>query len=186
MKRETCFFFNFFYRYRKFNLFGEYQLNTTLTPDLTTFTTDYNVTYGLFTCFDIQFETPALTLVRNNITDIIFPTMWYSELPFLTALQVQQMFAQETDVNFLAAGANNRRRGSGGSGIYHGIYGPIVYDYVKIGDSKVFTGEIGNVDGILNEFNVTEIDRQAKDMDDFFLIRDQVDGEFLLVKLNMI
>lgn len=135
----------------------------------------------MFTCFDIQFETPALTLTRNNITDIIFPTMWYSELPFLTALQVQQMFAQETNVNFLAAGANYPRRGSGGSGIYSGIYGPAVWGYEKAGDTKVYTAEIGKSTDVAKEYNETEMDLQSKEMDDFYLIRDQVDGKLLLV-----
>lgn len=135
----------------------------------------------MFTCFDIQFETPALTLTRNNITDIIFPTMWYSELPFLTALQVQQMFAQETNVNFLAAGANYPSRGSGGSGIYHGVYGPVIYGYEKAGDTNLYTAEIGKSTNILEEYNEAEIDQQGKEMDDFLLIRDQVDGKFLLV-----
>lgn len=169
-----------FFRYRKFNLFGEFLLNTTLTPEIATFTTDYNVTYGMFTCFDIQFETPALTLIRNNVTDIIFPTMWYSELPFLTALQVQQMFAQETNVNFLAAGANNPSKGSGGSGIYHGVNGPIVYDYVNAGNNKIHTAEVGMMADVLQEPNETEIDQQGKAMDDFVLIRDQVDGKLTI------
>lgn len=164
-------------RYRKFNLFGEFELNTTLTSDLTTFTTDYNVTYGMFTCFDIQFETPALTLIRQNITNIIFPTMWFSEIPFLTALQVQQMFAQATNVNFLAAGANDPGRGSGGSGIYQGIHGPIVYDYLEVGGSKVHVAEVGNNSwNQQTEMSEMEIDRQGDAMSDFFLLRDQVDG----------
>lgn len=135
----------------------------------------------MFTCFDIQFEKPALLLTRNNITNIIFPTMWYSELPFLTALQVQQMFAHETNVNFLGAGANYPRRGSGGSGIYRGRNGPVVWGYEKAGDTKVYTAEIGKSTDTPKEYNETEIDLQSKQMDDFLLIRDQVDGKLLLV-----
>lgn len=41
--------------------------------------------FGMFTCFDLLFYTPTLTLTRKlNISNIIFPTMWFSELPFLT------------------------------------------------------------------------------------------------------
>lgn len=36
------------------------------------------------------------------------------------ALQTQQMWAQENDVNFLSAGANNPQFGSGGTGIFVG------------------------------------------------------------------
>lgn len=49
------------------------------------FDTDFNVTFGHFICFDLLFKTPATDLVLDHgIENIIFPTMWYSELPFLT------------------------------------------------------------------------------------------------------
>lgn len=44
--------------------------------------------------------------------------MWFSELPFLTAVQAQNMWAMKQGVNFLAAGASNPNVGSTGSGIY--------------------------------------------------------------------
>ncbi|KAF4522505.1 hypothetical protein B566_EDAN002590 [Ephemera danica] len=41
--------------------------------------------FGLITCFDIMFEEPAVTLVREHeVTEVIFPTAWIHELPFLT------------------------------------------------------------------------------------------------------
>lgn len=70
--------------YRKVNLFGENGKNITNLPEYSTFTTDFNVTFGHFICFDILFQTPAKDLVEQGITDFIFPTMWFSELPFLT------------------------------------------------------------------------------------------------------
>lgn len=110
--------------------------------------------------------------------------MWFSELPFLTALQVQQMFAEATNVNFLGAGASNPQRGSGGTGIYQGVYGPSVYDYVEVGGTKVYVAEVGNgPQDALVEMSETEIDRQGKAMDGFVLIRDQVDGGFSLIFL---
>jgi predicted amidohydrolase len=70
-------------RYRKFNLFEN--VNKPKYPEAVTFTTDFGVTFGHFICFDLMFKEPALKLVREmNVTDIIFPTMWFSELPFLT------------------------------------------------------------------------------------------------------
>lgn len=176
-------------RYRKYNLFGEFSLNTTLTPDISTFTTDFNVTFGLFTCFDILFETPALALTRQNVDNIIFPTMWFSELPFLTALQAQQMFSVATNVNFLSSGANSPVRGSGGTGIFQGVHGPVIYDYVETGGTKVYIAEVGNSPNVLPEVNTVdyfnlseeEIDVHAKAMDDFTLIRDQVDGKVLFI-----
>lgn len=172
-------------RYRKYNLFGEFGLNKTITPDISIFTTDYNVSYGLFTCFDILFETPALALTRQNIKNIIFPTMWFSELPFLTALQAQQMFSVATNVNFLSSGANSPIRGSGGTGIFQGVNGPVIYDYVESGGTKVYIADVGNTPDLIEQTNEVdyygiseeEIDLHAKAMDDFTLIRDQIDGK---------
>lgn len=73
-------------KYRKFNLFGE---KGTLKPykhDVVTFTTDFNVTFGMFVCFDLMFEHPPLDLVRNGVKDIIFSANWFSEIPFLSGL----------------------------------------------------------------------------------------------------
>jgi pantetheine hydrolase len=104
-------------RYRKFNLFGE-QVDKPLKPALVSFDTDFGVKFGHFICFDLAFRYPALELVRANISDIIFPTMWFSEAPFLTAVQVQQNWAFTNNVNLLAAGANFPDVGSTGTGIY--------------------------------------------------------------------
>uniref|UniRef100_A0A1B0DIU5 Uncharacterized protein n=1 Tax=Phlebotomus papatasi TaxID=29031 RepID=A0A1B0DIU5_PHLPP len=114
-------------RYRKFHLFGEAGKNTTLLPDISTFTTDFNVTFGHFICFDVLFEEPAMELIRAGVKDYVYPTMWFSELPFLTAVQVQYMWAWKHNVNFLGSGANNPDVGSTGSGIYAGRRGPLTY-----------------------------------------------------------
>lgn len=96
-------------RYRKFNLFGE-SVDKPFKPTMVTFDTDFGVTFGTFICFDLMFRKPALELIRTNkVTDIIFTTMWFSELPFLTAVQVQQHWAHSNNANLIAAGANNPR-----------------------------------------------------------------------------
>lgn len=102
-------------RYRKYNLFGEQ--GTSVTPEAipSYFTTDFNVTFGQFICFDLLFQTPTLNLTRDlNITDIVFSAHWFSELPFLFAVQAQAAWAYANDVNFLAAGYNNPKTASGG------------------------------------------------------------------------
>ena len=75
-------------------------------PAFTTFTTDFGVNFGTFICFEslwerafelvqkvfITFqETPNVSLFGfqyPNVTDIVFPTAWVDEVPFLTAAQV--------------------------------------------------------------------------------------------------
>ncbi|KAJ9591800.1 hypothetical protein L9F63_001617, partial [Diploptera punctata] len=111
-------------RYRKFNLFGEPGFNVTEKPDMTVFNTDFGVKFGVFTCFDIIFEDPAVSLVTQlGVTDIVFPTAWFSELPFLSAVQEQAAWAHSLDVNFLGSGYNAPQGGSTGSGIYAGKHG---------------------------------------------------------------
>lgn len=70
-------------RYRKFNLFREGGINTTLTAELSTFETDFGVTFGNIICFDVLFFEPAMQLVQMGIKNFIFSAMWTSELPFL-------------------------------------------------------------------------------------------------------
>ena len=42
-----------------------------------------------------------------NITDIVFPTAWVDEWPYLVATEVQAGWAVSNEVNFLASGYHN-------------------------------------------------------------------------------
>eukprot|EP00099_Drosophila_melanogaster_P026449 NP_727068.1 uncharacterized protein Dmel_CG32751, isoform A [Drosophila melanogaster] len=112
-------------RYRKVHLYGEPK-NSTFLPELSTFETDFGVTFGHFICFDILFYTPAHQLiVEQGITDFVYPAMWFSQLPFLTAVQIQLGWSYANNVNLLAAGASDPIVGNSGSGIYHGRSGSL-------------------------------------------------------------
>lgn len=77
--------YNYYFRYRKFNLFSELGFNHTNLAELCTFDTDFGVRFGMFICFDIMFQDPAVRLVRESgVKDIIFSAAWFSELPLLT------------------------------------------------------------------------------------------------------
>lgn len=129
-------------RYRKFNLFGE-SVDKPLKPAIVSFDTDFGVKFGHFICFDLAFRYPALELVRTqNVTDIIFPTMWFSEMPFLTAAQIQQNWAYTNNVNLLAAGANNPDVGSTGTGIYARRKGPLVSVMEGVNRTTVYTASV--------------------------------------------
>lgn len=111
-------------RYRKVNLYMEAQFSKTESPEVVTFDTDFGVRFGTFICFDILFHEPSLNLTRDaKVTDIIYTTAWFSELPFLTAVQAQYGWSYGEDVNLLAAGYNNPKNGNTGSGIYLGRNG---------------------------------------------------------------
>ncbi|KYN09055.1 PREDICTED: vanin-like protein 2 [Trachymyrmex cornetzi] len=111
-------------RYRKTNLSKEYQFNVTTIPEVVTFNTDFGVKFGTFTCFDIYFRKPALQLTRDyQVTDFVYPTAWFSEVPFLTAVQLQSGWSFAENVNLLASGYNRPSFGNAGSGIYLGRKG---------------------------------------------------------------
>ncbi|KAH8338080.1 hypothetical protein KR059_005485, partial [Drosophila kikkawai] len=113
-------------RYRKTHLWRQEYYSTSVlrTPDVATFTTDFGVTFGHFICFDMLFYEPAMTLVRErDVTDIIYPTYWFSELPFLGAIQLQEGWAYANDINLLAADGSKPSGRTTGSGIYAGRAG---------------------------------------------------------------
>ncbi|TDG38550.1 hypothetical protein AWZ03_015028, partial [Drosophila navojoa] len=112
-------------RYRKVHLYGEPR-NSTFVPESVSFDTDFNVTFGHFICFDILFYAPAHEMrLTQGIRDFVFPTMWFSQLPFLTAVQVQLGWSYANDVNLLAAGSSHTEYGSTGTGIFNGRKGTI-------------------------------------------------------------
>ncbi|KYM88554.1 Vanin-like protein 1 [Atta colombica] len=111
-------------RYRKTNLFKEYQFNVTTIPEVVSFDTDFGVKFGTFICFDILFHEPAIELTRDHqVTDFVYSTAWFSEVPFLTAVQTQMGWSFAENVNLLASGYNNPSFGNAGSGIYLGRRG---------------------------------------------------------------
>lgn len=63
---------------------GNEGFNKTLVPDVSTFFTDFNVTFGLFSGFDIFFESPIIDLLKLDVRDFIYPVRMQSEIPFLT------------------------------------------------------------------------------------------------------
>ncbi|XP_058128985.1 vanin-like protein 1 isoform X2 [Anopheles ziemanni] len=163
-------------RYRKFNLFGEKGTNTTVYPESVSFETDFGVRFGHFICFDMMFNVPALDLVELGITDFIFPTMWFSELPFLTAVQIQQGWAYSNNVNLLAAGASFPGVGSTGTGIYAGRRGAITSVMTYNPETKLYVAQVPKVQ--FPNAAITKIP-QAKgtpsQMAKLLLKRDQID-----------
>lgn len=163
-------------RYRKFNLFGE-AVDKPFKPSMVSFETDFGVKFGHFVCFDLMFRYPALELVRNhNVTDIVFTTMWFSEMPFLTAVQVQQNWAYTNNVNLLAAGANNPSIGSTGTGIYAARKGSLVSVMEGNRTSHLYTAVVPKR-GLGDNIPITQnsIRRSRAEVVPLFLKRDQLD-----------
>lgn len=167
-------------RYRKWNLYGELNMDITTTPDISYFATDFNVTFGHFICFDIMFSTPALRLLELGITDIVYPTMWFGQLPFLTGIQTQTMWSFRNKANFLSAGASNPSSGSTGSGIFSGKYGPLKTIMSPIPQRKLLVAEVLKSQYWNDNVADYEVPRNtheftAHEMLDLFLKRDNLE-----------
>ncbi|KAH8265741.1 hypothetical protein KR026_008743, partial [Drosophila bipectinata] len=138
-------------RYRKTHLWRhEYDSRSVLRqPDVATFATDFGVTFGHFICFDMLFYEPAMVLVRDlNITDIIYPTFWFSELPFLTALQLQEGWSFGNNVNLLAADASDPAGKTTGSGIYAGRWGRLQAEIFAQPTTRLMTARVPKKDRV--------------------------------------
>lgn len=132
-------------RYRKTHLWRQEYLSTSLMrrPQVISFDTDFGVTFGHFICFDMLFYEPAMRLLRErNITDIIYPTYWFSELPFLGALQLQEGWAFGNDVNLLAADGSRPSDKTSGSGIYAGRAGRLVAEIYEEPTRKLLKARV--------------------------------------------
>uniref|UniRef100_A0A1B6G7K1 CN hydrolase domain-containing protein n=1 Tax=Cuerna arida TaxID=1464854 RepID=A0A1B6G7K1_9HEMI len=115
-------------RYRKIHLFGEKGRSPSPDGELGFFDTDFGVRFGLMICFDIVFQDPGLVLAETyNVSHFIFTSGWFSEMPFLSAIQEQHYWSYTVDAVLLAAGYNLPSVGSTGSGIYMGRQGPVAY-----------------------------------------------------------
>ncbi|CAG0880439.1 unnamed protein product [Darwinula stevensoni] len=115
-------------RYRKKNLYLE-PLFEEGDGKPVTFQTDFGGKFGLLTCFDIMFSEPFLSLLDENITDLIFPTAWVDSLPLYLGGQVQAGWSYGLGINLLASGYHRPQGGQLGSGIFSHLHGPVAYSY---------------------------------------------------------
>lgn len=165
-------------KYRKFNLFVEPSMNVTDEPEIATFQTDFDVTFGHFICFDILFKSPALDIVRRNVTHILYPSMWYSQAPFLTSVQTQQSFAMANNVVLISAGANDPKNSNTGSGIFVGQHGAVQRLISHHDETRLLIAEVP-ID--VNDPDYQPLNLQPgytpQEMDKFFLSSSDV-GEY--------
>ncbi|KAM7135099.1 pantetheine hydrolase VNN2 [Molossus nigricans] len=115
-------------RYHKYHLYSEPQFDVPEKPELVTFNTTFG-RFGIFTCFDILFHDPAVTLVKDfQVDTVLFPTAWMNVLPLLTAVEFHSAWAMGMRVNLLVANIHHVRLNMTGSGIY-APHTPKVYHY---------------------------------------------------------
>ncbi|XP_035623561.1 biotinidase [Oncorhynchus keta] len=105
-------------RYHKQNLFFEKEFDTPPRLEVVTFDTPFAGRFGVFTCFDILFHDPTVTLLEKGIRQMIFPTAWMNLLPLLTAVQIQRGVSLGANVTLLAANLRHDSKAMTGSGIF--------------------------------------------------------------------
>ena len=106
-------------KYHKQHLYHEKQFDTPAKCKFVTFVASFGVRFGVFTCFDMLFKSPAVDLIRTyGVKNIVFPTAWSDGFPLLNAIQYQQAWSRSMCVNLIAANAILPVLDGSGSGIY--------------------------------------------------------------------
>ncbi|XP_036271266.1 vascular non-inflammatory molecule 2 [Pipistrellus kuhlii] len=131
-------------RYHKYNLYSEPQFDAPENPELVTFNTAFGK-FGIFTCFDILFHDPAVTLVKDlQVDTILFPTAWINVLPLLTAIEFHSAWAMGMRVNLLAANIHHVQQNMTGSGIYAPDSPKIFHYDMKTSEGKLLLWELNS------------------------------------------
>merc|ERR1711892_822837 len=129
-------------KYWKQNLFMEPVYVAPKEHVFTYFETDFGVTFGTFICFDALWDESFNLLEKYpNITDIVYPTAWEDEMPFMLAPIEQNGWAVGMSVNFLASNYHEPGIGAMGTGIYSPT-GPLNYTYYEGPGSQMVTAQI--------------------------------------------
>ncbi|KAM4029430.1 biotinidase isoform 1-T3 [Anomaloglossus baeobatrachus] len=104
--------------YFKQNLYFEFSFDTPPEVQYGVFDTRFG-RFGLFTCFDILFHEPVVSLIeKHKVKHLLYPTAWMNQLPLLSSVQIQRAFATRFNVNILAANIHHTTLGMTGSGIF--------------------------------------------------------------------
>ncbi|XP_053323716.1 biotinidase [Spea bombifrons] len=105
--------------YFKQNLYFEFGFDTPHEVQHVVFDTPFANKFALFTCFDILFHEPTVSLVEKyKVKHVLYPTAWMNQLPLLSAIQIQRGFATAFNINVLAANIHHTTLGMTGSGIF--------------------------------------------------------------------
>ena len=129
-------------KYHKMQLFGEEDMNIPEKSEFVYADTPFG-RVGMFICFDMIFKSPGLNLTHDlNVTTMLFPTWWFDELPFLTAVQYHHGWAVTNQVNLLSSNIHHPILGSIGSGIHSGQNGYAVYTNENDNKPKLLLADI--------------------------------------------
>ncbi|XP_041040618.1 biotinidase-like isoform X1 [Carcharodon carcharias] len=130
-------------KYQKWKLFRiEIYYNKPKTVQHVIFNTPFAGKFGIFTCFDILFYEPAVSLIEHyGVKQIVFPTAWMNKLPLLSAIEFHQAFASAFGINLLAANQHHPEYNMTGSGIYTPLGFPYYYN-AKSSEGKLLVAKV--------------------------------------------
>lgn len=139
-------------RYHKYHLYSENQFDVPKKPELVTFNTTFG-RFGIFTCFDIFFHDPAITLVKDfHVDTILYPTAWMNVLPLVTAIQFHSAWAIGMRVNLLAANIHHVSLNMTGSGIYAPLSSKVYHYDMKAASGKLLLSEVDSYPRLSPEY----------------------------------
>ena len=118
---------NIIARYRKQNLYYEYQFDVPPKVEWTVFDGPFG-NFGTFTCFDILFNRPAIDLVEQaGVSNIAFTTAWMNDMPLMFTLGFHESWAIRMGVNLLSAEVHRLEIKMQGSAIYSSQKGALAF-----------------------------------------------------------
>ena len=132
----------FLAKYPKQNLWGERNVDIPQTCPMASFTTSFNVTFGLITCADLIYEFPASRLVRErHVEHFVMPAAWSDEMAQMQVLGFAQGWSLVHNVTLLLA--NHRTAAESGSGVWRGGH-PLAYTFDRApGADRLLVADVG-------------------------------------------
>jgi pantetheine hydrolase len=130
-------------KYYKSHLWGGAGIfNQPTVADPISFVAPFGVEFGVFICYDIDFSTPAESLVAQGITNFVFSSAWFNIPPVLTAVQIQQAWSRYYSTNLVAANSG-AFEGDAGGGIYSsGVPINVLFDPTTYNIHQVLIGDV--------------------------------------------
>ncbi|XP_049818758.1 vanin-like protein 2 isoform X1 [Aethina tumida] len=154
--------------YRKINL-GEKETNLTAGNEVSSFSTDFGVKFGLITNEDLFSVNPSESILQDEaIKDVIAPMSWENHFPFEISTSIQSGYAKANNINVLASSLSKPVLKISGGGFY-GTYSTswisgfnstksVNFQSDKVGNLSSFVGKAGRAlpnEDTLKPLNIT-------------------------------
>lgn len=103
-------------KYHKQNLWGEANVGVPADCPVASFTTRFNVTFGLMTCADLIYRFPAAALLQRGVRHFLLPAAWNDEMAQMQVLPFAQGWSLRHNATLVVS--NHRTASESGSGVW--------------------------------------------------------------------